>query len=144
MRSLSPPFFTFPYPPLVLSVLNVFSSSSIVSIIMPPSNVSIPVRPDEGEGATATSKPTNPIEPVDAFDQQILRDFELWLADRKGYQALTANKRAYLRMILDPDYIVPRLDQLGVEKSKEEIRIEQSKIWKLRAGWDLDTQNQVL
>ena len=115
-------------------------------MVLLPSKVSIPVRSDgqDDADAGATFKLTKPMEPVEAFDQQVLRDFELWLTNRKGCQALTAHKRSYLRMILDPNYTISRLDQLGVEKSKDEIKREHSTIWRMKAGWELDEQNQVM
>ena len=73
---------------------------------MSPSNVSLPVRPSRraatsnaniataDDGATATSSSKTPAEPVDAFDEKTLADFEEELTNLKGRLALTANERA--------------------------------------------------
>ena len=73
---------------------------------------SLPIRLNENLTLNAiflkvTKKPA---EPTKAFDAQVLRNFELWLKMEKGRMALTANERSYLRMVLEPDYKVPRLD----------------------------------
>ena len=73
---------------------------------------SLPIRPTKNLTLNAiflkvTKKPA---EPTKAFNTQVLRNFELWLKIEKERMALTANERSYLRMVLEPDYKVPRLD----------------------------------
>ena len=43
-------------------------------------------------------------QPIEAFDQQTMRDFELWLSHEKGRMAMDASRRAHLRAVLQPDY----------------------------------------
>ena len=84
------------------------------------------------------------MEPTQAFDELVLRDFELWLEKDKGRIALTANERSHLRMILDPAYEIVSVDSLGVKKSKTEIKREQTKKWRARQNFALDNKDQVI
>ena len=71
---------------------------------MPLSQISLPVR-SEGpadvtdKGATTKSK-TKPVKPIEAFDDQTLRDFEMLLENDKSCPALNAHERSHLRTIL--------------------------------------------
>ena len=107
---------------------------------MPPPNVSLPVRPSESaaatsnakiatadDGATATSSSNTLAEPMDAFNEKTLADFEEELTNSKGRLALTANERAQLCMILAPDWEVSPVDTLGHDKTKKEIKRENTK-----------------
>ena len=76
------------------------------------SRSSLPVRPNKNLTLNAISLKVikKPAEPTKTFDAQVLRNFKLWLKMEKGRMALTANKRLYLCMVLEPDYKVPHLD----------------------------------
>ena len=95
-------------------------------------------------------KPTKPArkkpdpKPEESFDQQTLRDFELWLEAQPGRLAMDAHRRAHLRMILNPEYEVPRKDQIGIDKPSKEIRKEQSERWKARRDFNLNSKDQVV
>ena len=58
--------------------------------------------------------------------------------------ALTPNERSHLRMILDDDYTVPRLDSLGQEKSTKDRKRENTKVWQAKCRWSLNSPNQVM
>ena len=110
---------------------------------MASNQASLPIRPLENATATTTAPPSVPAtsgkrkgpkqpeptkpapkkpdpKPEEAFDQQTLRDFELWLETQSGRLAMDAHRRTHLRMILDPDYEVPRKDQLAAYRRPTE------------------------
>ena len=114
---------------------------------MAPSHVSLPIRSNAAAGgsskaARAASK--DPAQPVEAFDEVTLRDFELWLSAEKGRLALDAHRRAHLRRILDPDYRPSRQDILGKDKTSKEIKRENTEKWKARRVFDLNEKNQIV
>ena len=98
---------------------------------MPPSQVS-----------TANTLPPRP--PTQAFTQETLDKFHAQLVDDPTAQALTPNERSNLKMILEDGYEVPRKDQLGQEKSKKDWGKENTRLWRAKQRWSLNSQNQVM
>ena len=82
--------------------------------------------------------------PTDAFDQTTLDEFENMLMRDTQTQALTANKRSHLKMILEEGYEVPRYDTLGQEKSKNEWKVENTNLWRAKKRWNVNSQDQVM
>ena len=85
-----------------------------------------------------------PPSPVEAVDQQTLDEFERWLEADLKCQALSSNKRARLRMVLQPDYTVPRQDITNTNKSKTELAKEISLVWRERDNFTLNDDDQVM
>ena len=85
-----------------------------------------------------------PLNSTEGFDQETLRDFELWLTSKKGRPTVDPDRHSRIRTVLKPDWEPFRQDELGVDKSSRHIKHEHTVKWRTRRDFSLDNKDQVI